>query len=95
MAYADDLFPFYDEKNGDAEIVIVQGEQATAIFEVSTEVVLSDMLTTAPTLRLPATVSAPPGGYCTVRGQDYVIRNVQLLPPDGREQLLVLARGGA
>lgn len=90
----EDLAAFYDVTNGDAELVTVQGQPAAALFDVATEVVLSDMLTTAPTLRLPATVSAAGGGACTVRGQAYVIRNVQLLPPDGREQLLVLAKSG-
>ena len=89
----EDLSAFYDVQNGDAELVTVQGLATSAIFEVASEVVLADMLTTAPTLRLPATVAAAGAGVCTVRGQAYTIRNVQLLPPDGREQLLVLARG--
>lgn len=88
----EDLAPFYDVANGDAELVTVQDVATPALFDVASEVVLADMLITAPTLRLPATVAAASGGACVIRGQAYTIRNVQLLPPDGREHLLVLAR---
>lgn len=89
----DDLSAFYDVTNGDAELVTVQGvANVAAIFDAATEVLLGEALAVAPTLRLPASVAAADGGACTVRSVAYVIRQVQALPPDGREQLLVLAR---
>jgi hypothetical protein len=93
MSYVtDDLAAFYDVRNGDAELVTVQGTSAAALFDSASEVLLGEMLVRAPTLRLPATVAAAGGGACTVRGVSYTIRTVQALPPDGREHLLVLAR---
>lgn len=89
----DDLSTFYDVVNGAAEMVVVQGLQTPAIFRVQSEVVLGEMLVLAPTLRLPATTPAAESGICQVRGQAYRIRQVQALPPDGRENLLILARG--
>jgi hypothetical protein len=88
----EDLSAFYDVTDGDAELVTVQGVQTPALFDVATEVVLGEMIVTAPALRLPATVVAAAGGACTVRGVAYTVRQVQALPPDGREQLLVLVR---
>jgi hypothetical protein len=88
----EDLAAFYDVANGDAELVLVQGLQTPAIFNVQSEVLLGEMLVLSPTLRLPASVAAADGGACTVRGQAYVIRQAQLIPPDGAEQLLVLAK---
>jgi len=94
MAVHEDLAPFYDVDNGDAELVTVQGQSTPALFDVASEVVLAGMLATAPTLRMPASVPAASGGLCIVRGLGYSIRTVQMLPPDGREQLLVLAAYG-
>lgn len=93
MAVAEDLAAFYDTVNGDAEAVLVGGVQTPALFSVASQVVLGEMLTTAPTLRLAATVVAAEGTACTVRGLPYTVRQVEPLPPDGREQLLVLRRG--
>lgn len=93
MAAFDDLAAFYDVVNGDAVLVTVQGVQTPALFDLTSEVALGEMLTTAPTLRLPATVAAAEGGACSVPGQGgFSILNVQPLPPDGREQLLVLRK---
>lgn len=89
----DDLAAFYDVTTGDAELVTVQGVQTPALFENAAQVLLGEMLVTAPTLRLPATVAAAEGGACLVRGQTYTIRTAQPLPPDGREHLLVLVKG--
>lgn len=90
----EDLAAFYDVRFGEAEHCTVQGvAQVPGIFEVASEVLLGDSLVIAPSLRLQATVAAADGGQCQVRGQVYTIRNVRLLPPDGREQLLILARG--
>lgn len=89
----EDLAAFYDVANGDAELVQVQGLQTPALFNLQSEVLLGELLVVAPSLRLPASVPAADGGACTVRGQAYVIRQAQLLPPDGVEQLLVLAKG--
>lgn len=95
MAVPEDLAAFYSVAFGDAEHCTVQGvAQVPGIFEVASEVLLGEALVVAPTLRLQATVVAADGGLCTVRGQSYRIRNVRLLPPDGREKLLVLARAG-
>lgn len=93
MAVPEDLAAFYDVTDGDADLVAVQGVQTPALFENASQVVLGEMLVTAPTLRLPATVAAAEGGACLVRGVAYTVRQVQALPPDGREQLLVLVRG--
>lgn len=90
---AEDLAAFYEVADGDAELVTVQGVQTPALFDGATEVVLGEMIVTAPALRLPGTVVASVGGACTVRGVAYTIRQVQGLPPDGRERLLVLAQG--
>ena len=88
-----DTMPWYDTVNGDAEDVVVQGVTVPGIFRSSSEVVLGEMVVLAPTLRLQASAVAAEGGLCTVRSQPYRIRQVQDLPPDGRERLLVLARG--
>jgi hypothetical protein len=92
MPAPDDLAAFYDTVHGEAEHVVVQGATVAALFDTSTELELGGVLVQAPALRLPASVAAAEGGACTVRGQAYVIRQVQALPPSGVEQLLVLAR---
>ena len=91
----DDLSAFYNVADGDAELVVVKGATVAALFERTSEVVLGDILTVAPTLRLPATsaVGVVDADVCTVRGSAYRVRQVQALPPDGRELLLVLAAG--
>ena len=88
----DDLAAFYSVADGDAITVTVQGLQGPAIFDNSAQVALGEIIVLAPALRLPATVPAAEGGACTVLGVNYVIRQVLPLPPDGREQQLVLAR---
>lgn len=93
MAQPDDLASFYDTEHGDAELVTVAGTTVAAIFDTASEVVLGDAVVRAPTLRLPATVAAAVDNVCTVRGQSHRVRQVLLLPPDGVEQLLVLAQG--
>lgn len=94
MAVYEDLAPFYDVVNGDAELCQVGGAQVAGIFEVASEVLLGEMLVTAPTLRLPATVVVAERDTCVIRGRSYLVRNVRQLPPDGREHLLVLAQAG-
>lgn len=91
MATTEDLAAFFDVDSGDAEAVTVQGTAAVAIFDASTELVLDDVLVTAPTLLLPATVAAAEGGAVTVRSVGYVVRQVLNLPPDGALRRLVLA----
>lgn len=87
----EDLSAFYDTVDGDAEVVSVQGADVAGIFSTATDVVLGEVLLSAPSIRCPANVVAAEGGAVTVRGTAYVIRQVQRLPPDGAEQLLVLA----
>lgn len=91
MPAPEDLASFFDTEHGDAEIVTVQGVDAAAIFDVSTQLVLDDVLVTAPTVLLPSTVVAAVDGAVTARGAGYVIRQVLDLPPDGALRRLVLA----
>ena len=88
----EDLQAFYMVADGDAIMVTVLGVQTPALFDNATQVALGEMIVLAPALRLPATVAAAEGGACTVQGVDYIIRQVLALPPDGREQQLVLAQ---
>jgi hypothetical protein len=88
--FEDALAPFFADF---AESVTVQGVGAAGIFDVSAELVLGDVVGTAPVLQLPASVAAAAGGTCVIRGQTYVIRQVLDQPPDGRVRQLVLARG--
>jgi len=74
------------------EPVTVQSVAAVGIFNLSADVVLGEVLTSAPSLELPATVAAAEGGTVVVRGVSYVIRQALLQPPDGVVQTLVLAR---
>ena len=74
------------------EAVTVQGAAVVGIFNSASELQLGDMLTAAPSLELPATVTAAEGGAVVVRGVSYVIRQVVDQPPDGVLRLLVLAR---
>jgi hypothetical protein len=93
MPAIDDLASFYDVANGEAELCTVQGVANVAgIFDTSSDIALGEAVVQAPTLRLPASVAAAADGACTVRGVAYAIRQVLVLPPDGAEQLLILAR---
>lgn len=88
--FVEDLAPFFADFG---EAVTVNAVAARAIFNNASEVVLGDVLTTAPTLELPATVAAAAGQACVVRGVAYTVRQVVDLPPDGVLRQLVLARG--
>lgn len=90
MAMTEDLSAFYDPADF-GEAFTVDGQAALGIFSTATDVVLGEVLLSAPSVRCPATVVAAEGSAVTVRGTAYVIRQVQRLPPDGAEQLLVLA----
>ena len=74
------------------EAVTVNSVAVTAIFNAATELVLGDVLTTVPTLELPATVLSAAGQICVVRGVSYAVRQVRDLPPDGAIRQLVLVR---
>ena len=87
--FTEDLRPYFADFG---EAVTVNAVAARAIFNTSTEVVLGDVLTIAPTLELPATVLAAAGQACVVRGVTYTVRQVVDLPPDGVIRQLVLAR---
>lgn len=89
MAFVDDLSPFFADFG---EAVTVNAVAARGIFSKAAELVISDVLTQAVTLELPATVAASSGQTCTVRGVAYAIRQVVDLPPDGAVRRLVLAR---
>ena len=88
--FVENLAPYFADFG---EAVTVNAVAARAIFNTSTEVVLGDVLTIAPTLELPATVLAAAGQACVVRGVTYTVRQVVDLPPDGVIRQLVLARG--
>lgn len=90
MAFTEDLAPFFADFG---ERVTVQGTLATGIFNAASELVLGEAVVTAPSLELPATVTAAEGGAVAVRGVAYTIRQVLDQPPDGAVRLLVLARG--
>jgi len=87
--FVDNLAPFFADFG---EAVTVNAVAARAIFNTASDVVLGDVLTTAPTLELPATVSAAAGQACVVRGVTYAVRQVIDLPPDGAIRQLVLVR---
>ena len=87
--FTEDLTPFFADFG---EAVTVNAVAARAIFNTASEVVLGDVITTAPTLELPASVSAAAGQACVVRGASYTVRQVVDLPPDGVIRQLVLAR---
>ena len=88
--FVENLAPYFADFG---EAVTVNAVATRAIFNTSTEVVLGDVLTIAPTLELPATVLAAAGQACVVRGVTYTVRQVVDLPPDGVIRQLVLARG--
>ena len=87
--FVENLAPYFADFG---EAVTVNAVATRAIFNTSTEVVLGDVLTIAPTLELPATVLAAAGQACVVRGVTYTVRQVLDLPPDGVIRQLVLAR---
>ena len=87
--FAEDLAPFFADFG---EATTVQGVAVVGIFNRATELQLGDVLTTSPSLEVPASVAAAEGGAVVVRGVSYVIRQVVDQPPDGALRLLVLAR---
>lgn len=89
MAFVEDARVFFVDFG---EAVTVQGSAAVGIFNTASELVLNDVLVTAPSLELPATVAAAEGGTVVVRGVSYKVRQVIDQPPDGAVRLLVLAR---
>lgn len=89
MAFAEDLAPFFADFG---EVVTVGGVSATGTFNTGTELVIGEVLTSAPSLEVPATVAAAEGDTVAVRGVSYVVRQVVDQAPDGALRLLVLAR---
>lgn len=88
---ADDLALFLDDPHV-AESVTVDGIIVRGIFSIADEVVLDEVVTTAPTLLCSATVAAQSGTACRVRGITYRVRQVLDQPPDGALRQLVLAK---
>jgi len=84
------LAPFFADFG---EAVTVQAVAVRGIFNTASQVVLGDVVTTAPSLELPASVTAAEGGTVIVRGVSYTIRQVLDQEPDGALRTLVLARG--
>lgn len=78
-----------------AETVVVGGASVAALFDVSTELLVGEVLMVAPSLLLPgsAVPAVAEGTACTVRGQAYRVRQVRQEPPDGALVRLVLAKG--
>ena len=93
MPMTEDLAAYFNEAEF-AESVVIGGVTCSAIFDDSTEVVLGEVLTRAPTLLLPTAIApaAAEGTACTVRGAGYRVRQVQLVPPDASLKRLVLTR---
>ena len=88
MDMVEDLAPFFADFG---EAVTVQAVAARGIFNASSQLVLGDVITTEPTLELPASVSAAEGGTVIVRGVSYTVRQVLDQEPDGALRTLVLA----
>lgn len=78
-----------------ADSVVVGGVTVLAIFDLEAEVVFGEVVTLAPTLRMPAATApaAADGTVCVIRGENYKVRGTpRLLPPDGATKQLVLVR---
>lgn len=90
MAFAEDLAPFFADFG---EACTVAGQAVTAIFSAGSEIAVGEVLTAAPTLELPASVSVSEGASVVVRGTTYTVRQVVDQAPDGALRLLVLTRG--
>jgi hypothetical protein len=90
MAFAEDLAPFFADFG---EACTVAGQAVTAIFSAGSEIAVGEVLTAAPTLELPASVSVSEGASVVVRGITYTVRQVVDQAPDGALRLLVLTRG--
>jgi hypothetical protein len=94
MPMDEDLSVFFNDAEF-ADTVVVGGLTVQAIFDVESQVVLGEVVTLAPTLRMPASVApaAANGTVCVVRGVNYSVRGpAQLQPPDGATKLLILTR---
>lgn len=94
MPMTEDLSVFFDPAEF-AESVVVGAVTCNAIFDQAAQVLVGEVIVTAPTLTLPA-ASVPAvaeGTPCTVRAQAYRVRQVLPQAPDGAIVLLVLARG--
>ena len=89
MDLVEDLTPFFADFG---EEVTVGGVSARGIFNTGSQVVLGDVITSGPTLEIPATVTAVEGYAVTIRGVAYVVRQVIDQEPDGALRTLVLAR---
>lgn len=89
MDLAEDLTPFFADFG---ESVTVAGRAVRGIFNTASQVVLGDVISSAPTLEVPATVSASEGSAVAIRGAAYVVRQVLDQEPDGALRTLVLAR---
>lgn len=89
MDLVEDLTPFFADFG---ESVTVSGVTVRGIFSTSSQVVLGEVITTAPTLEVPSTVAASDGDTVSVRGVSYVVRQVLDQEPDGAIRTLVLAR---
>lgn len=87
--FTEDLTPFFADFGED---VVVAGQTVRAIFNTGSQLALGEVITTEPSLELPATVAAAEGNACTVRGTAYKVRQVIDQEPDGAMRLLVLAR---
>jgi hypothetical protein len=87
--FTEDLAPFFADFG---ESVTVAGVTARGIFDVSTDVAFGDVLSTAPSLEVPSTVTAAEGNTVVIRSVSYKIRQVLDQPPDGATRLLVLSR---
>ena len=89
MPFVEDLAPFFADFG---ESVTVGGVSATGIFNTGSELAMGEVLTSAPSLEVPATVAAAEGNAVVVRGVSYVVRQVIDQAPDGALRLLVMAR---
>ena len=90
----DDTALYVDTSLGFAETVTLAGVSKTGVFDISSEIVVDDVVSTAPVFTgLAADLSAAAAGQTLVRtGTSYKVRQVLQVPPDGALTRLVLAR---
>lgn len=90
----DDVSLYVDPGLGFAEPVTLAGAAKTGIFDAAAEILLDDVISTAPAFTARSDdLTGAAAGQTLVRGAaSYKVRQVLALPPDGAMTRLVLAR---
>jgi hypothetical protein len=89
MPLVDDVTVYFADFG---EEITVDYVPTTAIFDLSTELQLGDVLQQAPSVLVPSTVVAVVGSAVVARSVNYTVRQVLDEPPDSVLRRLVLAR---